>query len=96
MQAACGEVALAYAEVEAPGAMIRRPAASEEPFDAWFKEKLLELHGHDPRRSLRGSSRFTLKEPTAIPAAFPNTSPTTALNKEPKEDPVHELGRAGE
>ncbi len=47
VQAACGEVALAYAEVEAPEEMIRRLAASEEPFDLWFKEKLLELHGYD-------------------------------------------------
>jgi hypothetical protein len=45
--AACGEVALAYAEVEAPEEMIRRLAASEEPFDLWFKDKLLELHGYD-------------------------------------------------
>ena len=47
MQESCGEVALAYAEVEAPEVVIRRLAASEEPFDAWFKEKLLELHGYD-------------------------------------------------
>jgi hypothetical protein len=46
-QAACGEVALAYAEVEAPEEVIRRLAASEEPFDLWFKDKLLELHGYD-------------------------------------------------
>ena len=68
--------------------MIRRLAASEEIFDAWFKEKLLEFHGYDldgprpraepelvfdydPRRTLGGSSRFTVKEPTAITAAFP-------------------------
>ena len=47
MQEACGEVALAYAEVEAPEEVIRRLAASEDPFDTWFKEKLLELHGYD-------------------------------------------------
>jgi hypothetical protein len=88
MQESCGEVALAYAEVEAPEEVIRRLAASEGPFDAWFKEKLIELHGYDldgprprakpelvfgydPRRSLGRSSRFTVKEPTAITAAFP-------------------------
>ncbi len=47
VQEACGEVALACAEAEAPEEVIRRLAASEEPFDAWFKEKLLELHGYD-------------------------------------------------
>ena len=47
VQAACGEVALAYAEVEAPEEVIRSLAASEESFDLWFKEKLLELHGYD-------------------------------------------------
>ena len=47
MQEACGEVALAYAEAEAPEEVIRRLTASEEPFDTWFKEKLLELHGYD-------------------------------------------------
>ena len=83
MQAACGEVALAYAEFEAPQEVIQRLAASDEPFDAWFKEKLLELHGydldgphpkpapelvfgHDPDRSLGGSSRLTVQEPTMI------------------------------
>ncbi len=88
IQESCGEVALAYAEVEAPEEVIRRLAASEGPFDAWFKEKLLELHGYDldgprpraepelvfgydPRRSLGGSSRVTVKESTAITAAFP-------------------------
>jgi hypothetical protein len=88
IQESCGEVALAYAEVEAPEEVIRRLAASEEPFDAWFKEKLLELHGYDldgprpraepelvfgydPRRSLGEWSRVTVKEPTAITAAFP-------------------------
>ena len=47
MQEACGEVALTCAEAEAPQEVIRRLAASEKPFDAWFKEKLLELHGYD-------------------------------------------------
>jgi hypothetical protein len=47
VRAACGEVALVYTEVEAPEEVIRRLAASEEPLDTWFKEKLLELHGYD-------------------------------------------------
>jgi alkanesulfonate monooxygenase SsuD/methylene tetrahydromethanopterin reductase-like flavin-dependent oxidoreductase (luciferase family) len=47
VQEACGEVALVCAEVEASEEVIRRLATSEEPFDAWFKEKLLELHGYD-------------------------------------------------
>ena len=47
VQEACGEVALTCAEAEEPEEVIRRLAASEKPFDAWFKEKLLELHGYD-------------------------------------------------
>lgn len=46
-QTPCREVALVHAEVENPDEAIRNLATSRELFDAWFKEKLLELHGYD-------------------------------------------------
>lgn len=42
-----GEMALIRAEVEDPEAVLGTLRASEEPFDAFFKEKVLELHGYD-------------------------------------------------
>ncbi len=43
-----------HLEVEDPERMASALAVSEEPFDVWFKERLLECHGHDcarvPRR----------------------------------------------
>jgi hypothetical protein len=41
------EMALVRAEVEDPEAILGTLRASEEPFDAFFKEKVLELHGYD-------------------------------------------------
>jgi hypothetical protein len=39
-----------HLEAEDPGQAASALAASEEPFDLWFKEQLLECHGHDPTR----------------------------------------------
>jgi hypothetical protein len=50
-----GELAIACLETENPESAIRLLAASEEPFDAWFKGRLLELHGLDLRRLRPGS-----------------------------------------
>jgi hypothetical protein len=36
-----------HLEVEDPERMASALAASEEPFDLWFKERLLECHGRD-------------------------------------------------
>jgi hypothetical protein len=41
------EVAFACVEAEVSQGALRRLCASKEPFDAWFKEMLLELHGLD-------------------------------------------------
>jgi hypothetical protein len=41
------EMALVRAEVEDPEAVLGTLRASKEPFDAFFKEKVLELHGYD-------------------------------------------------
>lgn len=44
-----GEVLLVRFEAEnTPRGLARRLAASEEPFDAWFKETVREIHDHDP------------------------------------------------
>lgn len=43
------EAILAYVEAEEPEESLRRLAASEEPFDEWFKERLAELHGFEVR-----------------------------------------------
>ncbi len=70
VQAACGEVALAYAEAEAPREAFRRLVASEDPFAEWFKEKLMELHGYDLRRPRIGSSPELIFEHPGTPEVF--------------------------
>lgn len=47
-----GETAIVRLEAEEPDQVVRRLAASREPFDLWFKRTLLECHGCD----LAGSS----------------------------------------
>jgi hypothetical protein len=42
-----GEMALVRAEIENPEEILGTLRASEGPFDAFFKEKVLELHGYD-------------------------------------------------
>jgi hypothetical protein len=42
-----GEMAMVYLEAEDPERIVPALAASEEPFDLWFKERLLEYHGRD-------------------------------------------------
>jgi len=42
-----GDVAIAYLEADEPEQMIPDLAASNLPFDCWFKEQLLELYGLD-------------------------------------------------
>ena len=51
-----GETVIAYLEVEAsPEWLAPTLTSSEAPFDLWFKERLLEFHGHAlahaPRRA---------------------------------------------
>ncbi len=50
------ETAMVYAEAENPERIALALAASEEPFDLWFKERLLEYHGLDlvrvPKRAI--------------------------------------------
>jgi hypothetical protein len=47
--AKAGQTAMVvYLEAEDPERIASVLAASEEPFDLWFKERLLECHGRDP------------------------------------------------
>jgi hypothetical protein len=49
------EAIVARVEANAPKEAFRRLAASEEPFDEWFRERLAELHGWDLGRWRAGS-----------------------------------------
>jgi DNA repair photolyase len=42
-----GEAAMMYLETEEPERIVPTLVASKEPFDLWFKERLLECHGRD-------------------------------------------------
>jgi uncharacterized protein YndB with AHSA1/START domain len=42
-----GEAAMVYLKAEDPERIVPTLVASEEPFDLWFKERLLECHGRD-------------------------------------------------
>ena len=41
-----GETAIAHLEAEAPEWVAPALTTSTDPFDVWFKERLLEFHGH--------------------------------------------------
>jgi hypothetical protein len=45
-----GSVALIYVDVGEPEHFLARLAASEQPFDCWFKRQLVEICGLDLRR----------------------------------------------
>ena len=46
-----GETVIAYLEVEPPEWIVPALVASEEPFDLWFKQRLLDFHGRTLARS---------------------------------------------
>ncbi|MGH3086679.1 MAG: hypothetical protein ACRDSJ_05100, partial [Rubrobacteraceae bacterium] len=48
------EMAVAQVEIQNPREALRRLGSSEHPFDVWFKEKLVELHGCDLDRPQPG------------------------------------------
>lgn len=51
-------VAVVYLEAEDPERIAPALAASEEPFDLWFKGRLLECHGYElPRAPRRLAAR---------------------------------------
>ena len=45
-----GDMAIVYVEADSPERMIPDLAASQLPFDCWFKEQLLELYGLDVQK----------------------------------------------
>jgi hypothetical protein len=42
-----GDMAVVYLEAEDPEQVISHLAVSDLPFDRWFRQQLLELHGLD-------------------------------------------------
>src|SRR5919206_1582740 len=42
-----GETVIAHLEAEVPEWVAPALTTSRDPFDEWFKERLLEFHGHD-------------------------------------------------
>ncbi|GAC1347013.1 MAG: hypothetical protein NVSMB27_11610 [Ktedonobacteraceae bacterium] len=50
-----GEMVIVYLEAEGPERVIPQLAASDLPFDRWFRRQLLELHGLD------------MTQPTCVP-----------------------------
>jgi hypothetical protein len=57
------DVILAHVEAENPEEAFRRLVASEEPFAAWFKEKLAELTGYELRRRVGASPELIFEHP---------------------------------
>lgn len=47
MRSNAGAMAIAHLEAEEPERVVPLLASSQEPFDLWFKGRLLELHGCD-------------------------------------------------
>jgi len=45
-----GDMVIVYLEADDPEGMIQDLAASNLPFDCWFKEQLLELYGLDVQK----------------------------------------------
>ncbi len=54
-QAPRGEIAIVYLEVEDLEQVIPNVITSDLPFDRWFRQQLLELHGLDMRHLLARS-----------------------------------------
>ncbi|MGH3086103.1 MAG: hypothetical protein ACRDSJ_02145 [Rubrobacteraceae bacterium] len=56
-------VITAYVEAEDQEEALRRLAASKEPFDEWFKERLAELHGFKVGRRMGPSPELIFEHP---------------------------------
>ncbi len=48
-----GEMAVMYLEAEEPEKIFERLATSDSPFDRWFREWILEIHGVDLTHPLK-------------------------------------------
>ncbi len=42
-----GDLVIVYTEADHPEQLLERIAASQDPFDVWFKQQLQEIHGVD-------------------------------------------------
>jgi hypothetical protein len=42
-----GDVAIVYLEVADPALALQKMAASDDPFDQWFRQYVLDVHGMD-------------------------------------------------
>ena len=42
-----GALVIVYTEADHPEELLARIAASQDPFDVWFKQQLQEIHGVD-------------------------------------------------
>ena len=49
-----GDLAIVYEEADDLAQGLSRLAASQEPFDVWFKQQVLEMHGVDFNQPLPG------------------------------------------
>jgi hypothetical protein len=66
-----GETAVVYLEAENPERILSTLGASEEPFDLWFKERLLEFHGLDLARNPRKAAASLLFAYRGVPGDQP-------------------------
>jgi hypothetical protein len=66
-----GETAVVYLEAENPERIVPTLGASEEPFDLWFKERLLEFHGPDLARNPRKTAARLLFAYRGVPGDQP-------------------------
>ena len=57
------EVIVAHVEAGDPEEAFRRLAASQEPFDEWFTEKIAELHGYELGRRTGSPPELILEYP---------------------------------
>jgi hypothetical protein len=62
------ETAVVYLEAGDAERVVSTLAASEEPFDLWFKERLLKLHGPALARNLRKAAAGLLFAYRDVPA----------------------------
>lgn len=60
-----GTTAVVYLEADDLGALFHGLAASQEPFDVWWRGKVLEIHGIDLTQPLPGPPNESLLDYTA-------------------------------
>jgi hypothetical protein len=56
-----GDVAIVYAEVDDLAQTSQQLAASQDPFDVWFKQQVLDIHSVDYHQPLPGLPELVLE-----------------------------------